>query len=242
VSAALARQRVHGPFAGDEGGKGHETLHDGREYQQFLLQPLEEAKARLSVGHLEISSPRTQLAVRVHELCARPLNFRACRGLSLLHAAAQSVEPHLPFLGALAGKTSLHPRQFGLRLRSLRLGNGMVGLPPFFHQLAPEVHLLGLQSGHLLRQPATFALRSRLLPDGVRVLRPKSLDFGRHIYSKGTRRHAVGEVGRLTETHETTVPMKTADTEVQLNLLDLAAATAAATPPSAGGTWRPPRP
>jgi hypothetical protein len=68
------------------------------------------------------------------------------------------------------------------------------------------------------------------------VLRPKSLDFGRHICSKGTRRHAVGEVGRLTDTHETTIPMKAANTEVQLNLLDLAAVTAAATPPSAGGT------
>jgi hypothetical protein len=30
--------------------------------------------------------------------------------------------------------------------------------------------------------------------------------------------------------------MKAANTEVQLNLLDLAAVTAAATPPSAGGT------
>jgi hypothetical protein len=125
---------------------------------------------------------------------------------------------------------------------SLHLDDGLVGLPPFFHQLAPEVRLLGLQGGHLLRQPAAFALRSRLLPDGVRVLRLKSLDFGRHICSKGTRRHAVGEVGRLKETHETTIPMKTADTKVQLNLLDLAPKTAAATPPLAGGTWCPPRP
>jgi hypothetical protein len=188
-------------------------------------------------GHLEVSSPRTQLAVRVHELCTRPLHFRARRGLGLLHAAAQSVEPRLPFLHALAGKASLRPCHFGLRLRSLRLGNGLVGLPPFFHQLAPEVRPLGFQGGHLLRQPAALALRSRLIPDGVRVLRLKSLDFGRHICSEGTRRHAVGEVGRLIETHETTIPMKTANTEVQLNLLDLAAATAAVTaaamPPSA---------
>jgi hypothetical protein len=63
VIAPLAGQRIHGLFAGDEGGKGHESLHDGRERQQFLLQPLEEAKARLSVGHLEVSSPRTQLAI-----------------------------------------------------------------------------------------------------------------------------------------------------------------------------------
>jgi hypothetical protein len=46
------------------------------------------------------------------------------------------------------------------------------------------------------------------------VLRPKSLDFGRHICSKGTRRHMVGEVGRLTDTHKTTIPMKAANTEV----------------------------
>jgi hypothetical protein len=242
VFAPLAGQRIHGPFAGDEGGKGHETLHDGREYQQFLLQPLEETKARLSIGHLEVSRPRTQLAVRVHELCARPLNLRARRGLDLVHTAAQSVEPHLPFLGALAGEAPLRPRQFGLRLRSLRLGDGLIGLPPFLRQLAPEVCLLGHQGDHLLRQPAVFALRSRLLPDSVRVLRPKSLDFGRHICSKGTQRHAFGEVGRLTETHKTTIPMETGNTEVQLNLLDLAAATAAATPPSAGGTRCPPRP
>jgi hypothetical protein len=70
------------------------------------------------------------------------------------------------------------------------------------------------------------------------MLRPKSLDFGRHICSKGPRRHAVGEVGRLTDTHETTIPMKAVNTEVQLNLLDLAAAM----PPSAGGTQCPLRP
>jgi hypothetical protein len=64
------------------------------------------------------------------------------------------------------------------------------------------------------------------------MLRPKSLDFGRHICSKGARRHAVGEVGRLTDTHETTIPMKAANAEVQPNLLD----SAAATPPSASET------
>jgi hypothetical protein len=63
VTAPLTGQRIHGPFIGDEGGKGHESLHDGWERQQFFLQPLEEAKARLSVGHFEVSSPRTQLAV-----------------------------------------------------------------------------------------------------------------------------------------------------------------------------------
>jgi hypothetical protein len=67
------------------------------------------------------------------------------------------------------------------------------------------------------------------------MLRPKSLDFGRHICRKGPRRHAVGEVGRLIDTHETTTPMEAVNTEVQLNLLD----SAAATPSSASGTQRP---
>jgi hypothetical protein len=70
------------------------------------------------------------------------------------------------------------------------------------------------------------------------MLRPKSLDFGRHICRKGPRRHAVGEVGRLIDTHETTIPMEAVKTKVQFNLLDLAAAT----PPSAGGTQCPLRP
>jgi hypothetical protein len=70
------------------------------------------------------------------------------------------------------------------------------------------------------------------------MLRPKSLDFGRHVYSKGPQRHAVSEVGRLTDTYETTIPMEVVNTEVQLNLLD----SATATPPSAGGTQCPLRP
>jgi hypothetical protein len=67
------------------------------------------------------------------------------------------------------------------------------------------------------------------------MLRPKSLDFGIHICSKGPRCHTVDEVGRLTDTHETTIPMKAVNTEVQLNLLD----SAAVTPPSTGGTQCP---
>jgi hypothetical protein len=70
------------------------------------------------------------------------------------------------------------------------------------------------------------------------MLRPKSLDFGRHICSKGPQRHTVGEVGRLTDTHKTTIPMKEVNTKVQLNLLD----SAAATPPSTGETQCPLRP
>jgi hypothetical protein len=70
------------------------------------------------------------------------------------------------------------------------------------------------------------------------MLRPKSLDFSRHICSKGPQRQAVREVGRLKDTYETTILIKAVNTEVQLNLLD----SAAATPPSAGGTQCPLRP
>jgi hypothetical protein len=74
------------------------------------------------------------------------------------------------------------------------------------------------------------------------MLRPETLDFGGHVRSQDTRRNAVGKVGRLTKTHETQIFMETTNTEVQLNLLDLAAAIAAATPPSVTRTWSPPCP
>jgi hypothetical protein len=78
------------------------------------------------------------------------------------------------------------------------------------------------------------------------MLRPKVLDFGRDVRSQDTRRNTVGEVGRLTKSHETQTFMETTNIEVQHNLLASAAAsaaaTAAATPPSAAGTWYPPRP
>jgi hypothetical protein len=77
MPAPLAGQSIHGPLVGDEGGEGHETCHNSREHHQLLLQPFEEAKARLLVGHFEVSSPRTQLAVRVHELRVRPLDLCA---------------------------------------------------------------------------------------------------------------------------------------------------------------------
>jgi hypothetical protein len=246
VPAPLAGQGIHGPLAGDEGGEGHETLHNGQEHQQLFLQPFEEAKACFLVGCFEVSSPRTQLAVRFHELCVRPLDFRACRGLGLVHAAAQGVEPCLQLLGALAGETALRPRHFGLRSRSLRFSDGLIRLRPLLRQLAPDVRLLGLHGSHFLRQPAVFAFRSRLLLDSIRMLRPKTLDFGSHVRSQDTRRHTVGEVGRLTKAHETQTLMKTTNIEVQHNILALvaasAAASAAATPPSAAGTWSPPRP
>jgi hypothetical protein len=69
--------------------------------------------------------------------------------------------------------------------------------------VAPEVRLLGLHGGHFLRQPVVFAFRSRLLPDSIRMLRLEALDLGSHVRSQGTRRDVVGEVGRLTQTHET---------------------------------------
>jgi hypothetical protein len=67
------------------------------------------------------------------------------------------------------------------------------------------------------------------------MLRPKSLDFGSHARRKGARRHAVGEVGRLTDTHESTITMKAAHNESYFNLLDSAAATL----PAADGTQCP---
>jgi hypothetical protein len=70
------------------------------------------------------------------------------------------------------------------------------------------------------------------------MLRPKPLDFGSHVRSQDTRRHAVGEVDRLTKSHETQTLMKTTNTEVQHNLL----ASAAVTPPSVAGAWSPPHP
>jgi hypothetical protein len=40
------------------------------------------------------------------------------------------------------------------------------------------------------------------------MLRPKSLDFGRHNGRKGPRRRTAGEVSRLQNTHKTTAPAK----------------------------------
>jgi hypothetical protein len=37
VPTPLAGQSIHGPLAGDEGGKGHEARHDCREHPQLLL-------------------------------------------------------------------------------------------------------------------------------------------------------------------------------------------------------------
>jgi hypothetical protein len=37
MPAPLAGQSIHGPLAGNEGGKGHEARHDGREHPQLLL-------------------------------------------------------------------------------------------------------------------------------------------------------------------------------------------------------------
>jgi hypothetical protein len=148
-------------------------------------------------GRLEGSGPRTQLPVRVHELRMRPLDLRTHRGLGFVHAAAQGVEPHLQLLGKLAGETALHPRKLGLGLRSLRVSNGLVRLPPLLRQLAPEIRLLGLHGGHLLRQPAAFAFGSRPLLHNIRMLHPETLDLGSKLRSQGTRRDVVGEVGRL---------------------------------------------
>jgi hypothetical protein len=120
-------------------------------------------------------------------------------------------------------------------LRSLCFSDGLVSLPPLLRQPAPEVHLLSLQGGHLLRQPAVFAFLSRLLPDSIRMLRPKPLDFGSNVRSRDTRCNTIGEVSRLTKTNETQTFVETTNIEVQHNLL----ASDAATPPSTAGTWCP---
>jgi hypothetical protein len=94
----------------------------------------------------------------------------------------------------LPGKIALRSCQVSLRLRSLRLNKSLVGLPPLPRQLAPEVSLLSLQRGHLVRQLATLAVGDRLLTDGVSMLCPKSLDFGSHNCRESPRRSAAGEV------------------------------------------------
>jgi hypothetical protein len=65
---------------------------------------------------------------------------------------------------------------------------------------ACNVSPLSLQGGHLLRQPTTLALRGRLIPDRIRVLRPKILDFGGDVRGQDARRNTVDEVERLAKT------------------------------------------
>jgi hypothetical protein len=98
----------------------------------------------------------------------------------------------------LASETALRSRHFGLGLCSLRFSDGLVRLPPLLRQLAREIRLLYLHGGHLLRQPAAFAFRSRLLLDSIRMLCLETLDLGSSVRSQGTRRDMVSEVGRLT--------------------------------------------
>ena len=131
--------------------------HDSGEFLQFFLHPFQTAKPGLSVRHFEVTGPRTQLTICIHKLRARPFGLRTHRGLGPLRAALQGGEPLLQMFGELLGKIALRPRQFGLRLRSLLLGDGLVGLPPLRRQLAPEVSLLPLQCGHLVRQFTALA-------------------------------------------------------------------------------------
>jgi hypothetical protein len=148
-------------------------------------------------AHFPFSGPHTQLPVHVHELRMRPLDLRARRRLGFVHAIAQAVEPRLQLLNALAGETGLNPRKFGLRLSSLRIGNGLVRVPPLLHQLTPEIPPLSLRRSQPLRQPAVFVFRSRLLLNRIRMLCPETLDFGSKLRSQSTQRNMVGEVRRL---------------------------------------------
>jgi hypothetical protein len=109
----------------------------------------------------------------------------------------------------LAGETVFCPRKLGIGLRSLRISNGLVRLPPLLHQLAPEIPPLGLHSGQLLCQPSAFAFGSRLLLNSVRMLRSETFNFGSKLHSQDTRCDTIGEVGRLTQSHETHNLIKT---------------------------------
>jgi hypothetical protein len=135
--------------------------------------------------------------VRIHELRVRLLNLRARRGLGFIHVAAKAVELRFQLLGALAGETGLHLRKFSVGLSSLRVGDGLIRVPPLLHQLAPEIPLLGLHSGQPHHQPVVFTFRSRLLSNSIRMLRTETLDFGSKLHSQSTRHDVVGEVGRL---------------------------------------------
>jgi hypothetical protein len=184
IPAPLAGQSIHDLLTGDEGGEGHETRHDCWQDPQLLLQPLKEAEVHLLAGRFEEGGPRTLLPVRIHELRVRPLNLRARQGLGFIHAAAKAAELRPQLLGTLAGETGLCPRKFSVGLSSLRVGDGLISFPPLLRQLAPEIPLLGLNSGQPLRQPAVFTFRRRLLPNSVRMLRTEMLDFSSKLRSQ----------------------------------------------------------
>jgi hypothetical protein len=65
VPTSLMGQGIHGPFAGDKGGEGHEARHNRQEHLQLLLQPPKEAEAHLLTGRFKGGGPRTKLTVRV---------------------------------------------------------------------------------------------------------------------------------------------------------------------------------
>jgi hypothetical protein len=160
VPASLVGQGIHGPFAGDERGKGHEARHNRWEHLQLLLQPSEEAEAHLLTGRIKGSSPHTKLSVRVRELCMRPVDLCTRRGLRFVQAAAQAAVARFNLLSALASKIGLSTRKFGLGTCGLRLDIGLVRIPLFRCQPTAEVHFLGLHRRQPLHQPATLVFCS----------------------------------------------------------------------------------
>jgi hypothetical protein len=123
------------------------------------MQPSEEAEAHLLTGRIKGSGPRTKLPVRVHELCMRPVDLCASRGLCFVQANAQAAVARFRLLSALASETGLRTCKFGLSLCSPRLSAGPICIFPLRHQLKAEVLLLGLRSRQLLHQPATLVFR-----------------------------------------------------------------------------------
>jgi hypothetical protein len=110
MPAPLAGQSIHGPLAGDEGGEGHEARHNGREHQQLLLQPFEEAKApswpgtSKSAVHAPSSRYASTNCACVRSISARvedsTLSTRPCRALNLSSSSSTRWWARLPFARA----------------------------------------------------------------------------------------------------------------------------------------------
>ena len=125
----------------------------------------------------------------------RSLDLRTHRGLGFVHAAAQGVEPRLQLLGKLVGETALRLRKLGLGLRSLRISNGLVRLPPLLHQLAPEIPLSASIA-------ANFSVSLRFLLSAA--------DFSRTASACCARRRSTSAANSTVKTPDATRSVKSA--------------------------------